>query len=311
MSYLLFMDESGHDRKHAPYEIHGGVAIRAERVWHFTISMRDLELASFGAHLHDFGSEVKGEKLLARKTFEWSVQTDPRSGSVYKFVAADRRNLARQFLERGKSNADLFRRGVAALPPTRLEMTAYGQACLDFADGIFDLLVQHGAFLFAAAIPRTAPKRQPGYSQDFLRKDLVFLLERYFYLLQRDVETGLLILDQCEPNSDRRDGRLMANYFTKTEKGRERSRQLVPVPLFVTQDLSYALHAADVCIYAMNWGYDFDRRMTASGRVEIKQRYGDKINALRFSTRLDSGSPSDSFVYVLDPYRGKQGSNGK
>jgi hypothetical protein len=33
MSWLLFIDESGHDHKNCPYEVRGGVAIHASRLW--------------------------------------------------------------------------------------------------------------------------------------------------------------------------------------------------------------------------------------------------------------------------------------
>lgn len=33
MSYLLFLDESGHDHKVAPYEVTGGVAIHVSKLW--------------------------------------------------------------------------------------------------------------------------------------------------------------------------------------------------------------------------------------------------------------------------------------
>lgn len=35
MSWLLFMDESGHDHKNMPYEVRGGVAIHAGQLWPF------------------------------------------------------------------------------------------------------------------------------------------------------------------------------------------------------------------------------------------------------------------------------------
>jgi len=35
MSWLLFLDESGHDHKTTPYEVRGGVAIHAGELWPF------------------------------------------------------------------------------------------------------------------------------------------------------------------------------------------------------------------------------------------------------------------------------------
>lgn len=35
MSYLLFMDESGHDHKVVPYEVRGGICLQIGRLWPF------------------------------------------------------------------------------------------------------------------------------------------------------------------------------------------------------------------------------------------------------------------------------------
>ena len=35
MSYLLFMDESGHDRRNLPYEVRGGIALEDGKIWPF------------------------------------------------------------------------------------------------------------------------------------------------------------------------------------------------------------------------------------------------------------------------------------
>ena len=64
MSYLWFMDESGHDHRSMPYEVRGGVALHASRVWPFVQKMRALEQEAFGGSLHKFATEIKGSKLL-------------------------------------------------------------------------------------------------------------------------------------------------------------------------------------------------------------------------------------------------------
>ena len=33
MSWLLFMDESGHDHKNTPLEVRGGIALHAKDIW--------------------------------------------------------------------------------------------------------------------------------------------------------------------------------------------------------------------------------------------------------------------------------------
>lgn len=67
MSWLLFLDESGHDHKQTPYEIRGGVAIKVEKLRPLIASLQDLQIDRFGCHLPKFGSELKGRKASQEK----------------------------------------------------------------------------------------------------------------------------------------------------------------------------------------------------------------------------------------------------
>lgn len=67
MSYLLFLDESGHDHKVCPYEVRGGVALHISKLWSFIQDMQALEFRCFGDMLHKFGIEIKGERLLKKE----------------------------------------------------------------------------------------------------------------------------------------------------------------------------------------------------------------------------------------------------
>jgi hypothetical protein len=77
MSYLLFLDESGHDHRTMPYEVRGGVALHASELWPFVQDMQCLELASFGTTLHQFQAELKGCTLLDKDRFKWAAQESP------------------------------------------------------------------------------------------------------------------------------------------------------------------------------------------------------------------------------------------
>ena len=77
MSYLLFLDESGHDHRTMPYEVRGGVALHASELWPFVQAMQRLELASFGTTLHQFQAELKGCKLLDKDRYKWAAQEAP------------------------------------------------------------------------------------------------------------------------------------------------------------------------------------------------------------------------------------------
>lgn len=293
MSWLLFLDESGHDHRTMPYEVRGGIAIHAARLWSFVQDMQRLELASFGTELHQFRVELKGCKLLNRARFKWASQKPSMSNQ-------ERRKHCRGFLTKGLEKK----------PPSRDEFTAYGQACLEMATGVFELLRDHEARLFAAAIPRDTVKPATFEAEEFLRKDHVFLFERYFYLLEHESQHGLLVMDEVEKTEDRRFVRRLEAYFQKTQAGRYRTSWIVPTPFFVSSDMAYPVQAADLAIYAVNWGFRLpSRRMSEPVREEIAENYGHWLAQLQFQGQgYRDGAVHDTYgiVYVPDPYTSRE-----
>lgn len=293
MSYLLFLDESGHDHKNMPYEIHGGVALHASRLWPFVKSLSNLEQAAFGDFLHRYKSEIKGSKLLDKDRFTWARQGAPIDE-----------------LSRRKHCLGFLNKGLEKKPPTRLEFTAYGQACLMMARGIFDLLREHDAKVFAAAIPRDVAKPATFEADEYLRKDIVFLLERYSYLLELEKETGLIVLDETDKTLDRRFVSRLERYFKLTQTGRYRSARIVPSPFFVASDMTYPVQVADVCIYAINHGFRLPKSgMDAPVRADIYQEFSQQIATLQFRGHgYKDGAVFVSYgiVYVPDPYGPKR-----
>lgn len=266
MSWLLFLDESGHDHKQMPYEVRGGVAIHVSKLWPFVRAMQKLELDAFGAQLSLYRKELKGNTLLDKKRFKFANQM-PRMNDE------ERRKHCRAFLTRGLEKQN----------PTRAEFTAYGQACLEMAQGVFQLLEEHEANLFAAAVPRGAAKPTSDHGESFLRKDQVFLLERFYYLLEKKQEHGILVMDEVEKSADRKFVQRLQSYFTKTTVGRYRSHWMVPSPFFVASDMSYAVQAADICIYCVNWGYRrSEQGMDAQARNDITELFGGWLDRLQF-----------------------------
>ena len=120
---------------------------------------------------------------------------------------------------------------------------------------VFDALKAMDARVFACVIPASVIKPAKYVAQDFLRKDHVFLLERYFYFLEKQNQHGLLVMDEVEKVSDRRFVRQMDKYFSQTATGRHRTSRIVPVPMFVASDMSLPVQTADLVIYCINWGY--------------------------------------------------------
>lgn len=267
MSWLLFLDESGHDHKQMPYEVRGGIAIHVSKLWPFVRAVQQLELNAFGAELHLYKKELKGSTLLDAKRFRFAAQMN-------RLNDEERRKHCRAFLTKGLEKK---------WNQTREEFTAYGQACLEMAEGIFQLLQDHGARLFASAVPRGAAKPPPERGENLLRKDFVFLLERFYYLLEEKQEHGILVLDEVEKSADRRFVRRLERYFTTTATGRFRSHWVVPTPFFVSSDMTYAVQAADLCIYCVNHGFRLPAQgMNAPVRDEISKRFGDWLGRLQF-----------------------------
>lgn len=293
MSWLLFLDESGHDRRNTPYEVRGGIALRDVEIWPFVRAMKDLEVACFGDLLHRYRSEIKGHRLLDKDRFAWAAY-----GEVMDDAARRKHCLA--FLNKGTLPHPSQRR------PGRSEFMAYGQASLAMAHGVFQTLQERRARLFAIAIPRTCLKPDTLAAEEFLRKDSVFLLERYFYFLEEQDDCGLVVMDETDKNEDRRYVRKLERYFTVTQAGRSRASRIVPSPFFVASDMTYPIQAADVCIYCVNHGFRVPTRgMDAPTRPEIANEFGPWLARLQYKgTAHKDGEEVDTYgiAFVSNPY---------
>lgn len=173
------------------------------------------------------------------------------------------------------------------------------------ARGIFQLLIQHDAVLFASAIPRGS-KRNAEPAVDYLRKDQVFLFERYFYFLEGKREHGVIVADQVELTANRRFVRQLHAYFTKTATGRQRTAWIVPAPMFVDSDMIYPIQAADLCIYCVNWGFRLPSQgMDAAVREEIESEFAPMLRQLQFNgSGYRDGQVFSSYgiCYVPNPF---------
>jgi hypothetical protein len=289
MSWLLFLDESGTDHTHSPYEVRGGIAVHAGMIWPLVRRLRAAELESFGAHLRDYRKELKGSKLLDKDRFKWALQGAPMPGDL-------RRKYSRSFLTKGMERK----------PPSRDEFTAYGQANIEMARLVFEALRSCDSQLFAGVIPRAARKPEGLVLEEHLRKDLVFLFERFYYFLERRRDHGLLVFDQVEKTSDQRFVRQVEAYFTKTRTGRRRASSIVPVPLFVTSDMTLPIQAADLTIYCVNRGFRLPTQgMDEPVRREIAEEFGPWLHALQYKDHVQQdGRSFDSYgiVFVPNPY---------
>lgn len=222
-------------------------------------------MTAFGCSLQEFQKELKGSTLLDRKRFRFANQAEP-------MPTAERQRLARSFLMKG------FQKST----PTSAEFCAYGQACIEMARGVFQLLRDHGAVLFASITPRDAT-RVVGPVDQLLRKDHVFLLERYFYFLAEQQQCGLLVMDAAEKQLDTKLVRQLEAYYSRTNIGRLRTQWIVPTPFFVSSDMAYPIQAADLCIYCLNWAFRLPSQgMNEPIRQEIHDEFADWLFNLQF-----------------------------
>lgn len=297
MSYLLCMDESGHDHKNTPYEVRGGVALRIEKLWPFVQAMRRLETLSFGDTLSKYGKELKGHKLLDKDRFKWAKQ-----------------DAWMEDEERRKNCLAFLNRGMKKETPKHFEFTAYGQACLTMVRGIFSLLKDHEAAVFATIIPSIARKPDNFVYDDYLRKDHVFLFQRYYDFLEANKTHGLIIMDETEKEEDRRFVNRMYRYFERTQTGNLRASRIAPVPFFVSSDMSYPIQAADCVIYCINWGFRLPNQgMDAPTRKDIEAESAQWLNQLQAC--IDKKEDERAFLewgikYVPDPYNSRNKEKG-
>lgn len=287
MSWLLFMDESGHDHRSMPYEVRGGLAIHSSKLWDFTKHIQSLEVACFGKLRHEFDSEIKGDVLLNKRRFKYAAQNGTLNSQ-------EKKQLTVSFL---KST-------VQKKNPRGHELKAYSESCIDFSGKVLDALKKFNCHVFASFIPaQQAPDNAPP-PEEFLRKDHVFLLERYFYFLKSKKELGLIVMDGTEKSSDRRFIKGLERYFQKTKTGKERSSHIVPVPLFVESDMGYGVQVADLCIYCLNWAYRAPTGLDAGIRQEL-QPLANQVQSRIWKGRVWKYGRRHtlfSVVFVPDPY---------
>jgi hypothetical protein len=113
-------------------------------------------------------------------------------------------------------------------------------------------------------------------------------------------------MDESEKNLDKKFVSRMEAYFTRTATGRNRTYWIVPAPLFVSSDMTYAVQAADICLYAINWGFRMPSwGSTMEKRDEIVAEFGPKLKRLQWEGdgyRDGHVYRSWGIVYVPDPY---------
>ena len=291
---LLFVDESGQDNRDMPCEVLAGVAVEQRNLWNLVKAIRSAEKEHFGDYLRNLRiSEVKAKKLLKRKRFRLARQR-------ISIPEEELPSLARSALLKGMEAHDA---GKSASTVTARELTGYSRSVLRFIGTVLDIAAAHGVRVLASVVDGNAARSD----RDLLRKDVVYLFERYFYLLQHSCpdRRGLVIFDELEKSRAKYLIQRMAAYFLGTDKGRFRSSLIVPEPFFAHSDLTTGIFLADLAAYILGWGWRLNS-MPQPRRDELKA-YARKLHQMQFHCQVDhDGAPLQvhSIVY-LDDLRGR------
>lgn len=281
MSWLLFVDECGVDRRHTPYEVLAGVAVRDREIWPLVQRIHEAEVDHFGQRISEGRLELKAKKLLKRKTYRLARQ-------MAEFSPAERLPLAKSCLQKG-----------AALPAgaagnvTRAELAALGQAKLAFVERVFELCAEHRVQAMASIVPRSAERSQRPY----LRKDYAYLFERFYYFLEDrvGVDQGLVVFDELERSRAHILVDQMGRYFRDTAIGKKRAQLVIPEPFFVHSDLTTLVQIADLVAYVIAFGVRV-HSMRATRRPELDP-LARRVLDLRYRTTRDFGEKSDVVVW--------------
>ncbi|MBI5886527.1 MAG: DUF3800 domain-containing protein [Deltaproteobacteria bacterium] len=279
MSYLLFMDESGCDRRESPYEVLAGVCVEDHDLWDLICDVQDKEEEFFGQRISSGLLELKGKKMLKKKVF--------RHAALLPAIEPNRRAfLAKQCL---------LHRGGA----TPEELSALAQAKIAFVKYVLELCVRYHVRAFASIVDRDAGRTE----RDFLRKDYSYLFERYYNFLENvSVDgRGLVVFDELERSQCHILIDQMSRYFRGTGRGVTRASRIIPEPFFVHSHLTTAIQLADLVAYIVAWAVRIPD-MRAPARPELKE-FADMVLRLRYRRMVRLGTeeyPQWSFVFIDD-----------
>jgi hypothetical protein len=181
MAWFLFIDESGQDHKAAPYEVLAGIAIKDESLWPLIAELHDAEVARFGRRYSDGASELKGRRILDRRSFthaRLNCEVLPHEVPL----------LAKEILDDGPNKNSVC------------HLKALGLAKIGYVSDVFSICASYNCRIFASVVEIDAPST----SLNGLRKDYAYLFERFFYFLEDEssnsgyAQQGILVFDELE-----------------------------------------------------------------------------------------------------------------
>lgn len=237
---IYFIDESGIDQQESKCKVLAAVAIAENSLSDFILKSTALKRNILAMkNFHEL--EPKGKKLLCDKKFRLVNQL-PAIGNY------ERKNLLYSLFEKNKNK----------LAPTQEELTALGQASLDYVTKLLDLCSELNIKIFGSVVSRQAIMT----SGKELQKDYTYLFQRiYLHLTSISPdERGLIVFDELDKALAQNLIKQMRKYFLYTHYGRERSKRIIPEPFFVHSDLTTATQLADIIAYILNFGFQYFAR---------------------------------------------------
>ncbi len=240
-----------------------------DNLWNLVRAVRGAERDYFGDYLRNFlVDERKAKRLLKTKRFKSADR---------KVHVADQElaGLAHSALVKGKKAKE---QGLDKDGSTEKELVAYSRQVLRFVHEVLNIAARFKVRVFASMVDPKAPRPAPGR----LRKDYVYLFERYFFFLETLPlrEQGLVVFDELEKSKAHGLLQQMAAYFLGTEDGKYRSSRIVPEPFFVHSDLTTGVFLADLTAYILGWCWR-RKAMTQPVRPEL-QPYAAKLHDMQF-----------------------------
>ena len=297
MSYFLFVDESGHDRKLAPAEVLGGFAIRDGALWPFIQAVYDLQTELFGVTYPQLNAdrraalaktenenidfkEIKGDNFLTSRVFKNARLSSP-------FKPEERKKLAEFCLRNGAKAG-------------KNELSALAQAKLEYVKRLFDLCPKFRAQCLGIVVPSDAQgdRKVPAST---LRKDYAYLFERFYYFVDSkcDEHAGIIVFDELDKAASHILLGQMQAYYQNYSTGRMRAERLVPEPFFVHSDLTIGIQLADLVAYVLSWGHGFNRNtIVPKPRPELAP-YVAQVQRLRIDSIVE-GARSEGIYVIYD-----------
>ena len=278
MSWSMFIDEPGDHQLENPYGVLAGFAVEDTHIWGLTRKLKHAREQFFGQRPYGRTDVyVDVQRILSVDVFK-----EASSASLPQLPdqVAVRKNSHEKL--RFESSNELF---------------LIASQKIAYCNFIIKLMQDYGANAFAIIIPNDSIDIT---IKDRLRKDYGYFFERFYYFLvnQGVSAMGHLILQEDRKGREYVSLESINEYFTKTNNGRVRSKNIIPEPLFARGDVTEIIQASRILSYCVAWGVrlpkmDLPRRYDMDSLVSL-------CNSMRFSYKTENGKKDWSFKYVND-----------